>query len=329
VSRHRAPVVVVGDANIDLLVRLPAERGRGQQPPPELSLGGTAANTAAALARLGQPVALIGTVGDDGYGRYLSQQLAALGVGVTGLSAVPDAFTMMVLAIVDGQGERTLLGWPRRGGAQGRLRSAGLDLELIRHAAWLHTTGICLVEAPARETILLALSVARAAGVPTSIDLNLRLGLEQGRLPTAFRQALLAAIAHASVVLGSASDELPWLASGEEAVTVARQLTGPDRVVVARLGEQGALLVAGSELCRASAFAVEVASTVGAGDAFNAGLILAAADGRSLAEALDWGNAVAALAIEQVDRLAGLSRGRVAALLRQRGYAVDRWEEAT
>jgi ribokinase len=69
----RKPVVVLGDVNVDLVINM-SPRGGGALPAslsePQLCGGGTAGNTAAALARLGAPVAFIGAIGDDGYGRW-------------------------------------------------------------------------------------------------------------------------------------------------------------------------------------------------------------------------------------------------------------------
>lgn len=64
-------VVVLGDANVDMIIRLP---DRTSDTPdltnsvPQLHGGGSAANVAVALARLGVAVTMVGAVGDDGYG---------------------------------------------------------------------------------------------------------------------------------------------------------------------------------------------------------------------------------------------------------------------
>lgn len=120
-SATSRPVLLVGDANADVIVQLPPEPGNRQPvTPPEVRLGGTVANTAAALAALGAPVQFAGALGDDGYGRFAAQQLAARGVDVSHVVFTREAFTTVVLVIVERTGERTLFGWPRRGGAHGR-----------------------------------------------------------------------------------------------------------------------------------------------------------------------------------------------------------------
>lgn len=104
------------------------------------------------------------------------------------------------------------------------------------------------------------------------------------------------AIALSDFVLGSATDEIPYLASAAAPEESARQLAGEGCIVISRLGAAGVMAVSGSQVISVPAFPASViADTVGAGDAFNAGFIAACLAGHPLEEALRWGNAVAAL----------------------------------
>ena len=82
-------VVVVGDANVDIIVPYPRflneERTQVEYPQIGIEGGGTSANTAVALAKLGLDVSFVGTVGDDQYGRFVMQDFKDAGVDVTGL----------------------------------------------------------------------------------------------------------------------------------------------------------------------------------------------------------------------------------------------------
>ena len=84
-------VVVVGDANVDIIVPYPRflneERTQVEYPQIGIEGGGTSANTAVALAKLGLDVSFVGTVGDDQYGRFVMQDFKDAGVDVTGLVA--------------------------------------------------------------------------------------------------------------------------------------------------------------------------------------------------------------------------------------------------
>ena len=148
--------MVLGDVNVDLTLHAPDRsipRGSRTLREPELAGGGTAGNTAAALARLGIPVEFAGAVGDDAFGRWIAGDLDVLGIGRRGL-VVLDRPTAQVIALVEPDGERSLFVWPTDGGALTWLRADDLDTDLIAGATWLHTTGMCLRDAPVRDAIL-------------------------------------------------------------------------------------------------------------------------------------------------------------------------------
>jgi fructokinase/2-dehydro-3-deoxygluconokinase len=318
---NQPPVLILGDACVDLLVRLPEKSGNSNQhQAPALHGGGTGANTAVALARLALPTAFMGTVGDDGFGRYAVQTLAAEGIDTSRIRVHREAFTVQALALIDAQGERTLFGWPRRGGAHIYIEPEWITPELIAPLAWLHTTGMCLVESPSREAVLRALSLAQTAGVPVSFDLNLRLGFEDRRLPDHFLETIRQAMACSNYVFGSGLDEIIHLTPDLSYEAGAQLLAGGERTLIVRLGAAGVLAVsAQGEMLRVPAFTVEVVDTVGAGDVFNAGFIAARLVGLPLAEAVRWGNATAALKITRSGARSSPKRAEVEAFLQLQG----------
>jgi sugar/nucleoside kinase (ribokinase family) len=290
-------VVVIGDANVDLEIRLPPEHHPTHaNPDPVMSGGGSAANTAAALARLGVPVRFVGTVGDDASGRFAVTSLAEAGVDVAGVRTIERDLTVTVIVVIRPDGERLIYVWPPRGGAHSALDTT-IATQAVEGASWLHVSGICLRVSPAREALLAAMDLARSNRIPVSLDLNLRLenwGWENG-----FRAVIDDAIQRADVVFGGASDEIGAITETDDPSRAAQALAGDDRLVVARLAERGALAHHRGESIESPGFEVEVTDTVGAGDAFNAGFIAARLAGASLEEALRQGNAVAALTISR------------------------------
>jgi fructokinase/2-dehydro-3-deoxygluconokinase len=298
---------VVGDANVDLVIQLAAGKKKKTdkldltQPEPKLYGGGTAANVAVALARIGVPVFFFGAVGDDGYGRFVRDELVAEGIDVGGLHTLTGAFTPMVIAMIQPDGERQIVVWPPERGADVRLTVDHLDPARIANAAWLHTSGMCLRHSPVRETVLRAMQIASDAGVLVSLDLNLRLELWGWR--DNIRETLDRALDLADVVFGSAKEEIvpvARMASGAAVEAAAHILAGGKRIVIARQGLAGALAATPGGTTHVDAFTVKnVVDTLGAGDAFNGGFIAARLHGLPIEEALRWGNAVAALKIGQ------------------------------
>ena len=295
---NKSRVLVLGDANVDLVIPL-SEQSNGSPIPRDSALelhgGGTAANVAVALARLGVKTSFIGTVGDDGYGRWVLNDFRNEGVDTGETYLVQDAFTSMVMALIYPDGEREIYVWPDKGGAHTKLGPPAIKPEIFESTSWLHTTGLCLREETVRSAQLKAMELARDAGLTVSLDLNLR--LESWGLDSSLRKVFDHAIDLSQVVFGSGIEEIiPFTGKG----TIqdgAEMLSAGKRVVIARQGNEGALVVSPDDLFSSSAFEIEVVDTLGAGDAFNGGFIAARLADKDLREAARWGNAAAALKI--------------------------------
>jgi sugar/nucleoside kinase (ribokinase family) len=307
-------VVVIGDANVDLEIRLPdgSHPESNANPDPELFAGGSAANTAAALAQLGEDCAFVGTVGDDSFGRQAVSGLSAVGVDVSHIQIAPDEPTVAVLVVVPPDGDRLIYVWPPTGGAHGALTPA-MATDAALGASWLHVSGICLRTSPSRAALVAAMKAARSSGVPVSLDLNLR--LENWGWDGGFREVVMEAVGLCDVLLGAGSAEIGALAGIDDPIRAAESLAGNGRVVVARLGAGGATAWTDTGPVSEAGFRVSVVDTVGAGDAFDAGFISARLRGLGLKEALRWGNAVAGLAITASGARSTPSADEVAQLL--------------
>jgi sugar/nucleoside kinase (ribokinase family) len=319
---------VLGDANVDMVIRLP-DRAPGAVDltgsEPRLYGGGSAANVAVGLARLDLAVTFIGSVGDDGFGRWLADDFAGEDVDTRGLITVRDAFTPMVIALIEPDGERLVVVWPPERGADLRLRPEDLDPDWMAGAAWLHTTGMV------REAALGGMTLAREAGATVSLDLNLR--VELWGLDGDTRGTLERAIALSDVVLGSGPEEIVPVAGLDhvedaalrpldklgtmQAQDAAQAMSDGQRVVVARLGADGALAAGphSGEIYHAPAFPATVVDTLGAGDAFDAGFIAARLAGCDVGEALRWGNAAAAFKIGRPSARGSPSRAELERLV--------------
>lgn len=289
-------VVVVGDANVDVIVPYPRflneERTQVEYPQIGIQGEGTSANTAVALAKLGLDVSFVGTVGDDQYGRFVMQDFKDAGVDVTGLVADSTLNTVGVFAFVDDRGERYLWGWPRERQSFKVLDENLVPMHMIREADWVHSSGMCLTyDTSARETIIRIFEQAHDAGVPTSFDLNLR--VDDGVLDPDFAAALERIIPNVDYLLGSGPDEFAYLGDDDMMGNATTYAVG-GRTVIVRDGARGSIGLTQDGLTESPAFRVNVEDTIGAGDVYNAGFIAARLAGASLAESLREGNAVSA-----------------------------------
>jgi fructokinase len=245
-------VLVVGEALVDIVE--PANGGRAEHP------GGSPANVALGLARLGHECDLLTRIGDDERGGAIWDRLHASGVRLVPGSVTPEP-TSTATAHLDERGVATYdfdLDW--------RLPT-GADPGEYRH---LHTGSIAAFLPPGAQAV--AELVAAAHGRTTvSYDPNARPRLMGD--PAAARVRIEEIVAACDVVKVS-DEDLVWLTPGEDPEAVARRwLASGPAVVVVTLGGEGALAISAAGAARATSPVITVADTVGAGDAFMSGLI--------------------------------------------------------
>lgn len=295
-------VLVVGDANVDIIVPYPKflnqERTRVEYPTPVLQGGGTSANTAVALARLGIATSFLGSIGEDQYGKYIQKDFRAEGVDVEQLIVEPDLNTVGVFAFIDETGERYLWGWPRVDQAFKVMDDRKIDFDRIREMSWVHSSGMSLVyDTSARSSMIAIFRTAWEAGIPTSFDLNLR--VDDGELDPSYEKAVREIITYSTYVLGSGTDEFYYLGERGKWLENARALVTDKRTVIVRNGKEGSIGLSAQETVEVPAFSVKVVDTVGAGDVYNAGFIAARLERRPLKECLVMGNAVSGYTVGQ------------------------------
>ena len=295
-------VLVVGDANVDIIVPYPKflneERTRVEYPTPVLQGGGTSANTAVALSRLGIQTAFLGSIGEDQYGKYIREDFRREGVDMTWLIVEPDLNTVGVFAFVDEFGERYLWGWPRVDQAFKIIDESKVDFEKIKEMSWVHSSGMALVhDTSARTSMVRIFKTAWEAGIPTSFDLNLR--VDDGELDPSYEKVVREIISYSTYVLGSGKDEFYYLGEKGKWLENAKAFVTDRRTVIVRDGGEGSLGLSSEETQKAPAFRGDVVDTVGAGDVYNAGFIAARLQGKSLYESLVMGNAVSGYTVSR------------------------------
>ena len=163
------PVVVVGDAGLDVVARHtgPIAHGGDVRAKVTIEPGGAGANTAAWLAACGASPVLVARVGADSAGRQVHAELTTAGVQCA-FAVDPDLATCCVVVLVDDDGQRSML--PDRG-ANARFSPADLDPGLLAAPnGHLHLSGYVLLDATSRPAGLAALEAARTAGWTTSVD---------------------------------------------------------------------------------------------------------------------------------------------------------------
>ena len=228
--------------------------------------GGSPANVAVGLARLGARVEFAGKVSADFFGRYLVHHLEKEGVGTRFLSRSPAHSTLAFVAFDQDDPSFTFY---RTGTADTQLRSEDLPRS-IDESDVLHFGSISLLASSTSETVLALVDRLRG-GCLLSLDPNVRPSLIAD--PDAYLRTLDRAF-RATDILKVSTEDLGWLTPGCSPESAAAQLLvlGPVLVIVT-LGRDGCYALMSTGEIRVPAPRVDVADTVGAGDAFSSGLL--------------------------------------------------------
>lgn len=281
-------ILVFGSLNMDLTMRVTALPRPGETvlcPSYRTLPGGKGNNQAVAAARAGAAVAMVGRVGDDGFGQRLRANLADNGVDATGVATAVNPTGIAAIAVDDGAENCITVA----SGANLELRAGDVPDAMLRPG----TTVVTQMEVPVAETLAL-LRRARAAGARTLLNLA-----PAPVLDAAAAAELAAAVAASVDVLVVNELEGAALAGGAggDGLALCRRLASDlGTACVMTLGGQGAVAAEGGRLWRVRALPVEVADTTGAGDTFT-GVLAAALDaGLSLPDGLARAGAAAGLA---------------------------------
>jgi fructokinase len=263
--------------------------------------GGAPANVAVALARLGIAVAFIGKVGGDAFGLSLRETLADQRVDVRGLVEATTARTALAFVGSDGHGGREFVFY-HDGMADTLLRPEEVDRDLIANASIFHFGSVTLAAEPSRTATAAAARWAHEDGCLVSFDPNVR--LEVWGSPRQALECMIDILSLVDVVKVS-SDELAFLTGTSDAADACRILRdrGPALAIVT-LGGGGCYYQTTASSGHVPGISVESVDSLGAGDAFVAGVLASLCaypertilgDQNALVSALRFANAVGAL----------------------------------
>jgi ribokinase len=281
-------VVCVGDVMVDVQAQLPGPLAVGSDTPSPItvSVGGSAANTAAWLLAAGCSATLVARVGADAFGRQALDDLRAGGIDLE-VSVDPNLPTGTCIVLVGPDGERTMI--PSAGA-----NAVGGDVPELRAGDQLHVSGYALFHPEARERALAALRTALSAGCAVSVD-----AASAAPLRGYGAQRFLADIAPSTSVLVFANfDEAAVFTGSHDPETSVRALAQRCGEAIVKCGGDGALWSDGTEVITVAAQRVPVIDSTGAGDAFAAGVLGARLGRRPVREALDAGARLAARAVQ-------------------------------
>lgn len=281
-------VLVAGAAVQDFIYRFDAAPARGTKGRAKdfASIGGgSGANAGVAIVRLGGKAQVLAPLGDDLMGEMITRGLEKEGVDTSKMLRIPGRESPVCSAIVDGDGERTILTWHPPHVAPPEIEDPDklvADVDAVLTDDRYPTIAIPLLEAAKRK------------GIPGVLDGD----RAEGDAPQ-----MLQAASH--VVFGTPG--LRGTSGISDPIKGLKAMNGvTDAFLAVTLGSGGVLWLDGDVVRRMQSFPVHAVDTLGAGDVFHGSFTLALAEGKSEPEALRWASAVSAIKCSRFGGRAGV-----------------------
>jgi 5-dehydro-2-deoxygluconokinase len=288
--------LVLGRAGLDLYADPPGthiEEARAFFP----ALGGSAANIASAITRLGSHASLVTTASDDAVGRYVVAQLKHYGVATNHVRLIKGE-ERTSLAVVETRAENCQSVLYRNNAADFALTKDDVAALHYQSAAALIVTGTSLAIEPSRGASFEAIKRARASSCPVILDVDYR--------PYSWSSCDEAtkicgeAARQADILIGN-DEEFAVLAGQDNGLSFARALADEHRsIVVYKRGEKGLIAFVDGETIEMGIYPVKALKPTGAGDAFMGGFVTGLAQGLKPKDSLQRGAASAALVVTRV-----------------------------
>lgn len=250
----RLPIVVVGEALVDIVVPVAGERSE--------AVGGSPLNVAVGLARLEVPTLLITRVGDDDHGRWVADHVRESGADLSVTSVVAGSKTSTATAFLDDDRAARYefdLVWD-------------LEHHVLPDARALHVGSLGATLLPGRQAVADLVRQAQEAELFVSYDPNIRPAFVTDREDT---WRTLVEIASCSRLVKLSHEDLDILRPETSQQELAHELLdgGTTELVVVTSGGEGATAYVPGFSVHRPAPVIDVVDTVGAGDSFMAGLI--------------------------------------------------------
>lgn len=289
-------VICFGALNVDRLYRVNRIAGRDEESfiiDFKEAPGGSAANTAVGLARLGLKTGFIGKVSDNREGKLLLNDFKRQNVDVDGITVSKEGRSGVAMGYVDTKGDRALYIDP---GVNDSLELKEVDLKYAGNTAFLHLTSF-IGEKPFKAQKELVRGLR-----------DVRISFDPGELYARKGLTVLKLMIERSFVMLPSENELKLLTGKKYDEGSKILIKKGVSIVAVKLGERGCYVTNGKESYLVEPYKVKVVDTTGAGDAFCAGFLYGLIKSKDLYECGRLGNFVASRCIVKVGAREGLPR---------------------
>ncbi|GIM46633.1 5-dehydro-2-deoxygluconokinase [Collibacillus ludicampi] len=264
-------------------------------------VGGSPANIAIGLARLGRKTGFIGRVADDPMGRFIVNYLEKNQIDTSNvITDQSGAVTGLAFTEIKSPTDCSILMY-RDNVADLKLEPKDVSEEYIKNSKSLLISGTALAKSPSREAVFLALDYARKHEVIVFFDLDYRPYTWTSPEETAIYYNLAAE--KCDVIIGT-RDEFDLMecfennVAHDDDVTAKKWFKYHAKIVVIKHGKEGSIAYTKEgERFEGTIFPAKVLKTFGAGDSYAAGFIYGLMNGWEIPRSMEYGAAAASIVI--------------------------------
>lgn len=268
-------------------------------------IGGAESNVAIGLSKLGVKAGWISKLGKDGFGDYIESFIRGEGVDVSQVKRDEEHPTGVFFKERVEIGESRIY-YYRKGSAASFMDENDLDEQYIAQAKYLHITGITpgLSESCFRA-VYKAIEIAKKHNLKIVFDPNIRFKVWNDK--EQMKKIILDIASKSDILLPGLSEAKILLEISDEIEILNRFLELGPKIVVLKVGEDGAYLGTRDEITHVPGYKVErIVDPIGAGDAFAAGFLAGLIKGYTLIDAVKLANAAGAFALTVKGDVEGL-----------------------
>jgi len=288
--KKKVMITVIGSSNTDMVVKTAKRPAPGETVLGKeflMNPGGKGANQAVAAARLGGEVTFITKTGNDIFGRQALQIFKKEKLNTRYIAVDKNRPSGVALITVDDAGENSIVVAP---GANAFLLPE--DVEKAKKVILSSAILLLQLEIPV-ETVLYAAQMASKAGVKVILN-----PAPAQPLPETLYSSLYLISPNETETEILTGIRVDNITAAQEAGRIFLQ-RGVQHVIIT-MGSRGAFLFNRDESKLIPARKVQPVDTTAAGDVFNGALCVALAEGKSLAEAVNFGNKAAAISVTRM-----------------------------
>ena len=262
-------------------------------------LGGSPANIAVGLARLGKKVGFIAKVSDDQFGDYVTKFFEDEGIDTSHITRAKNGeklgltFTEML-----SPSESSILMY-RDGVADLMLDPADVDEEYIASAKAILISGTALCQSPSREACLKAMYLAKKVGTKVIFDIDYRPYSWKSADEIAIYYSIVAE--NSDMVMGSREEydlTEAIIAHGRtDEETAAYWMSKGNKIVIIKHGKKGSTAHTADGDFNIKPFPINATKSFGGGDGYGSSFIFGLLEGWDIIDCLELGSASASLLV--------------------------------